>query len=260
MQRVWKLGVIFACSRYLSLGCLVLASVTMWGCQTYPPPQRPYKPNPPEGKALQTDLRIAVVEFEDTSRIGEQSGAGGWTVFLMMLPGVPYAEMGGNNQEPYPVGKCLADELKSSGQYKTVDYYPDWSEIAQRRGEYDFLVTGAALYDKKHWYLTYYALGIPGVYVVMTGTPNVWVERHASFEVQAILPQNPHKPIWSEKISFEDPSKVWASSLGASVLENRDVFSPCPTEVVAPQLLRVRNKLYDVATSSKLAQPITSKQ
>lgn len=221
---------------------LLLSMCVAMGCASTN--HQPYTPNPPEPQGTSTKLRVAVVELEDQSPPNVFHGIG--TAFL---PGVLYKKAHTIYTPPTltQLGSCLALELRASGGFAEVMYFPNWGVGPEMFDGYDIIVSGNLLKDKRDDYMVTYGLSALSSMIALLGTPSGFEDREVSLDVYASWRNALSQTIMRKAISFREPSQ-WFSVYGGNngnwqAGESAMVWSNCPTEHLKGPLLEIGKTL-----------------
>lgn len=201
-----------------------------------------YKPNAAMANPPRHQLRVAVTPFEELSPENTLTESTYYRAFLMPIagyasgdaylppwyptgPGKPLeiANVVGNSflhpQMPSQVTryeKSLSEDLQASGLFSSVEF-KDWSEAASMHSNYDLIITGRYYYDRQHVTIVSVFFDAMLAMQPLLGLPMGSIQRDLAFEVQALDPENPAEPLWSEKFKVhDDASGVFGVYYGAS--------------------------------------------
>lgn len=165
--------------------CIILCiALLLIGCGVS---RQGYIPNPSNGNASSTALKLAVVELDDRNPSPHPSGSG-----LAMLPGILFVGLG-DFSYPTSFASCLATDLRNSGLFESVDYYADWDEIAKSYTSYDVVISGDLQYDKLSFTQWTYGMSIGAMAAYFIGLPTLTIAREVAFEITAFPTKNPAK-------------------------------------------------------------------
>lgn len=210
--------------------------------------KRVYQPNPADPSVQTLPLKIAVVELEDASQDeGWKKGQYNET----LIPFVPSAHLVSKLNDTR-FGKCLSAELKASRQYTAVDYHENWGKMAEQFKTYDLIVTGHLRQDRTEVTGHLYGLSMLGSYLVILGMPHSSHSRHIVLDVTAFKPFSPEHMLWNQEVKIED--KSYAGFYYGYHTDGRSILSKvyelnsqdtdyCPTELLRPEFMALRNSL-----------------
>lgn len=225
-------------------GCVLLGLCLVMGTGCASTGPQPYQPNPPESNGTPTKLRVAVVELEDQSPPNVFHGIG--TAFL---PGVLYTKAHTIYTPPTMTqfGSCLASELRASGGFAEVTYFPNWGVGPETFDGYDLIVSGNLLKDKRDDYMVTYGLSAFSSIIALLGIPSGFEDREVSLEISVSWRNALNQLLMRKVISFSEPSQ-WFTVYGGNngnwqAGESAMVWSHCPTEHLRGPLLEVRKNL-----------------
>lgn len=233
--RVWWKGLMLAVSLIALVGCGASA-------------KRVYQPNLPDAAVHRLNLKVAVVELEDES---SQEAVGGAS---SLIPG----HLSGIDLTIYHFtmfGTCLANELKGSQLFASVDYYANWEKLAGDFKSYDLIVTGRLLADRVQAESYWYGLSAPGAVLWFLGLPVRSVSRDVDFEVTAFAPLHPANALWNYRVSFTDLS--WEGFFyGGAFSDHKDLSGLTdPSSILKSHFFQIPIQHTDLCTTEKLQPP-----
>lgn len=244
-------------------GALLGGLLMLPGCSHQ---KRVYQPNPADPLVQTLPLKIAVVELEDgTQEAGWKKGE-----FLneALIPFVPSATILVKLNDTR-FGKCLSAELKASRQFSIVDYHENWGKMADQFKTYDLIVTGRLHQDRTDAALNFYGLSVPGSLLWYPGMPSHSYSRHILLNVTAFRPFEPEHMLWNQEVNIQDNSYhglYYGQFTDGETLRhkvyggNDDGTDFCPTEILQPHFLALRNNLAAATKDKVLLQGATSLQ
>lgn len=228
-------------------GCLIGVCLLLAACSS--PSKRVYQPNPADPSVQPLPLKIAVVELEDGSK------ETGWRKDIAFNEGLIPLTASNTldvkfNDTRY--GRCLFAELKASQQFSAVDYHENWEKLAEQFKVYDLILTGHLHHDRVEAARHFYGLGFFGVYLWFIGFPEYSYSRDIFFDVGAFKPFNPDEMLWSSEVKTKD--KSYSNGFfygkgrdGYDLIQKLDGVGVntdfCPSEILQPHFLALRNKL-----------------
>lgn len=119
--------------------------------------------------------------------------------------------------------------------------------MANTYKDYDLLVTGELLYDKQERGMipTGFILLPPGSLLSLLGMPIGSMDRSIDFVVHVIQPTSPYTKLLSRKVSVPEAANSMFGLMWGEGKRKFKVpfFDACPTEIMAPEFLKIRNAL-----------------
>jgi hypothetical protein len=244
-------------------GVLLVSLFILPGCSHE---KRVYQPNPADPAVQTLPLKIAVVELEDGSQ--EEGWKKSELLNEALIPLVPSAPILVKLNDTR-FGKCLSAELKASRQFSTVDYHENWEKMAEQFKTYDLVVTGHLRQDRTEATDYFYALSMPGDLFWLLGLPAKSFSRHISIDITAFQTHAPERWLLSHKIKVQDKMfdgfYYGGHTDGSSLLSKVYWLDPqdtdyCPTELLRPEFMALRNSLAAAIKDKVLLQGVSSLQ
>lgn len=246
---------------YLVWSAVVTSLLILPGCSHQ---KRIYQPNPADPSVQTLPLKIAVVELEDGSQ--EEGWKKRQLLHEALIPFVPSAPILVKLNDTR-FGKCLSAELKIARQFAAVDYHENWGKIAEQFKTYDLIVTGHLRQDRTEGTMYLYGLSLPGDYLWILGLPFASYSRQIILDITAFNPRTPERLLWNHEIKVQDKMfrgfyygyHTDGESLASKAygLDSQD-SDYCPTELLRPEFMALRNSLADAIRGQLLHQGLLS--
>lgn len=233
------------------IGCLIgVFCLLVVACGS--PSKRVYQPNLPVSPIETFPIKVAVVEFEDSTLKEGFAYYPGSRDPKGFLPGVLSVTDAVVFRHTL-FGKCLAAELQDAKIFITTTYHSSWESLGREFKSYDIIMTGRLVEDRVEVHGQFYGLSLLSPILYLIGLPAFTYSRDVLLEVTALKSLQPDQHLFNHTVKFRDAS--WKGLFTAS--KDDDLVSVdkqlgghqvthtdhCTTKPLQPQFLALRERL-----------------